>query len=129
MTKKTKEKGIPTKQGDIPEDGDYQRLTDQQVKDLALGMLNNTIFTSMQMSDHEQNLLQSVFMPLVFLDDVWMKRFQAQKITNFYGDMKNAMPRSINGLPIFSSMGTLDREDTMRVCEKFEAIKEAMDKV
>ena len=107
----------------------YESRSDEQIKDLALQLYKNEIFTSLQVPDNSTHLLPSIFMPLIFMDDLTKKVLLLNEAHCFYAEMKDAGPRSINGYPMFFSMLYLNRTDADRLIKKYNAIKEAMDNV
>ena len=76
-------------------DGKYVPKTKEQIKHIAIGMRDGSIFTSMQIHEHDYNLLGSIFMPLIFMNYVQIKSMNLMEITHFYG--------SIPGKPCLST--------------------------
>ena len=107
----------------------YERRTDEEIKELALQLYRGDIFTSMQIRDNDMQLLGNIFMPLLFMNALSKKMLMLNRAFSFYAEMKDAGPRSINGYPGFFSMSYLDQEDSKRLIDKFDAIREAMDNV
>ncbi len=119
-----------------PYDWAKSRLTDEQVKEFALGLYKNEIFTEFHVAERDKpNLLPMIFMPLAFGITNPETRGALEKsppgmiyarYRNSHGRDQTA-GRSINGYPIFWSCAFLSIEDTDRVHKKFYKIKEAMD--
>lgn len=101
-------------------------LTDAEIKDLALKMYRNEIFTSLQVH-HDENMLGMIFMPLIFVDEVGIQYFKMHNINHLYSFMGDCMPRSINGYPCFHSMYTLTQDEAERLVKKHEQVVIAMD--
>lgn len=101
-------------------------MTDEEVNEFAKRIYRNEVFTSWMIHKGEEHLIDCIFMPLIFMDDVTRKQLQAEKITHFWAEMSEAGPRSINGYPIFMGMGTLTQSDSERIHAKFLAIRELL---
>lgn len=103
-----------------------EQRSDEELKDIALKIFKNEIFTSLQVHEGDSNLLGSIFMPVLLGDEpleIYIKR------NNFYAVfayMSNCMPRFVNGYPMFSACSFLTKEETRIVMEKYEKIKEAL---
>ena len=107
--------------------GQRTPLTEQEIKTLAKRMYANEIFTSMQV--REENLLQMIFMPLMFMDTVARRQMVEDDITHFYSEMKDASPRGINGYPMFMSVATLTRTEAAKLVEVYNQILKTMDEI
>ena len=121
-----------------PYDWSKSRLSDEEVKEFALGIYRNEIFTEYHIDERDKaNLLHMIFMPLAFgtegFDPETLGAMEKSPPGMCYARYYDAsgrsqtFPRSINGYPIFSSCAFLSREDTDRVNEKFYQVKAAMD--
>lgn len=119
-----------------PYDWSKSRLTDEEVKEFALGIYRNEIFTEYHVREQDKaNLMVMIFMPLAL--GGWspetlgaLEKSPPGMCYARYQDAKGksqTFGRSINGYPIFSSCAFLSREDTDRVNEKFNQIKGALD--
>lgn len=100
--------------------------TDEEIRQLAVDAEGGLVFTDRHINKNEDpGILGSVFMPLAFMDGGQKKSFQEDvasgKIGLIYEEMEKAMPRSINGYPIFMSMKYLSKDEADRF---FEAIKQ-----
>jgi hypothetical protein len=111
-------------EGDIGPGHGYQRKSDADLKKLALDLVEGRAFGSWQIPAHQQHMVQMVFMPLGFMDDIGWKQMEADDIVHFYGYMDKTFPRSVNGMPIFQSMHMLNREDTQRLKPHIERLLE-----
>jgi len=124
-----------------PYDWSKSRLSDEEVKEFALGIYRNEIFTEYHIKEQDKaNLLTMIFMPLMFgfeafglnnpeIRGAFEKSPPGMCYARYYdaSGRSQTFPRSINGYPIFSSCAFLSREDTDRVNEKFYQVKAAMD--
>lgn len=89
--------------------------TDAELREFVNAVLAGEIFTSAQLSEHEQrNLLPLVFMPIALGAFADVPEEQLKDIGVLYASMKSAAPRSINGLPMFFEVRTLSRNDWAR---------------
>jgi len=105
----------------------YVSMTDEAVQTLALRIFKHEVFTSDHVADHDQNLLQSIFLCLPFMDKETIKEMQTNNIQMLWAEMSSALSRSINGYPIFTSMGMADESDRKRIWEKYERIKKLIE--
>ena len=101
--------------GEVAEKSAYVRKTDREIKDLAFEVRAGQVFGSWMLRESELQYLPMVFMPLIALDDLGRKRLMCDGVLHFYGHMKDSAPRSINGMPMFFSMGFLNAEDAARI--------------
>jgi hypothetical protein len=102
----------------------YVPLTDEEVTKLAKAMYKNEVFFSFMIpEDQRANMLFSVFMVLIFMDEITIKQMQANDIDVFYEFYDQAGPRSINGYPCFFSCRSMTRADGIRVIAKYNEIK------
>lgn len=101
----------------------YTPKTDQQLKEVALGLRSGTIFSSDQVS---QEQVGRVFLLLAFMAPEDRQVLQADEITFCYEYLENALPRGINGLPMFHSMHMLNRADHLRLIELAKKIEAAL---
>lgn len=97
----------------------------EELKEIALGMMNNTIFHSLQIRAHDEHLLQSIFMPLIFLDEVQFRSMEAAGAYSFYGKLQgNEM--GINGYPMLFNMGWMTKEETDQLIEIYNKIQSTL---
>jgi hypothetical protein len=102
----------------------YRRRSDEEIKKLAIDILGGGVFTSWMIHRGDEHLVTTIFMPLVFLDDIERKRMVRDGVVHFYNSYSAAGPRSINGYPIFESLYTLDRGDVDRIVNEMKQIEE-----
>jgi hypothetical protein len=119
-------KTVIVEEGELGATSEYVRKTNQEIRELALGMRSGTVFGSWMLRDYEKDLLTNVFMPLIFMNDIQHKAIVRDNIAHFYGYLKDAAPRAINGLPIFYSMFMINAEDCLRLKAAGEALEAFM---
>lgn len=105
-------------EGSVEGDSKYVVHSKADIRELALGVRAGTIFGSWMLSETDRHLLGSIFMPLMFMDDMHKKTLIRDEIVHFYGKLNDAAPRSINGFPMFFSMRSINKED----CDQLESM-------
>lgn len=96
------------------------------LKELALALSRNEAMLSTQIPEEQlEHLARSIFMPLIFLNDEQRQSLIDRKIVAFYGFMRDAGPRSINGWPMFGTVGYLTLEEHTQVVEMARKLREA----
>lgn len=104
-------------------------LTDEQVHEIALGILRNEIFTDRHIApgDQARNMLVHIFMPLGLLDKKQILALQRkQRPGIMYAYMKNAGPRAINGYPMFFEVAMASQTDAAKVWTKYKELTESI---
>ena len=98
-------------------------LGDKKLKKIAKEMYEGKIFSDKHLLPHEQNLMGSVFMPLMLMDNQsrWLLKKNPPGLIYEYNH--EAGPRSINGCPMFFSFRSLSQEDTEKMFEFYEQYK------
>jgi len=99
----------------------YVPKSDKNIRELALGLMSGSVFCD-RMLDSPRDM-SMVFMPLAFMDkpaiDGLIKLLEPKEEGGPHGMiyewMGKAGPRSINGMPIFTSLQTLSADDVARV--------------
>ena len=116
---------------EVEKDESIQQLDDKKLKQLAQDLLAGRIFTDRHMNDG--TMAQMVFMPISFFDEKQMAKFKADidsgKIFMIYEYVEKAGPRTVNGMPIFMSYRSLNKEQFEKVMDYFNKIKAAIDAV
>ena len=93
---------------------------ESELKQIAIDLQASHIFTDRHMNEHDRKNLGMVFMVIMFMD---AKDFYIpESIGMVYEYMSKAMPRSINGMPMFTSIHFLNIEDTDYVFQKAKEI-------
>lgn len=104
----------------------YQRKTDEEIKEVAIGIKSGAVFTSNHVSDWD--MLPKIFISLGFAamsGSSIIKDMEDNNIVFIYEYMDQRGPRCINGLPQFFSCRMLNEEDYNRVtgmCKKLEEL-------
>ena len=121
-----------------PYDWNKDRLTDDEVKEFALGMHRNEIFTELHIAPQHRTpeTFRMVFMGLSLV----MSEFTPQEQGAYekspspmvYARYQergrdNTLPRSVNGYPIFWISHALGRDDVFRVEKKYNQITQAIE--
>ena len=131
-----RDEGLRTDAG--PFDWSKTRLTDDEVKEFAIAMYRQEIFTELHIAPHDRNgsTIRMVFMGLALAASNMDPAIQGSLDKSPPGMVyaryhvngrSNTFPRSINGYPIFNECGFLSMEDTDRVQDKYEEIEKALD--
>jgi hypothetical protein len=97
---------------------------EEELKQIARDLQAGHIFTDKHMSEYDQKNLGMVFMVLMFMDP--RDFYIPETIGMIYEHMSQAMPRSINGMPMFTSLHYLNVEDTKYVLNKAKEIDEML---
>lgn len=99
-----------------------EKELNQIVRDLHAGQ----IYTDLHIPEHETMGLVMVFLPLAFMDKEASQKIVEGKPGMFYEYLSKAGPRSINGMPTFLSMQSLNEEDAEKVWEKVHKLDAAI---
>jgi hypothetical protein len=100
---------------------------EKEFKELAQGMVTGKYFFSTQIPQTQRlRLLPVVFMPLVFLSKQITDGLKKAKVEILYEEWSKALPRSINGFPIFISFKTLTLDEWKKVVSIANRIQAAM---
>lgn len=100
----------------------YVTKTKDEIRQIALDVMTGSAYGSWQMSDKDH--LSMVFLPLIGIDDFVIKGWQRDEVIHFYGHIKDALNRSINGMPIFHSFCVIDQPDLDRVFKMIRLIEQ-----
>jgi hypothetical protein len=100
--------------------------TDDELKQIAKDISTNLIFTDRHIpSESRSQMLPMVFMPLAIggkaIDDMI-----ENKVDTIYEYYSKAMPRSINGYPMFPSLCILGEEDAKVMWDHYKKIQKAL---
>lgn len=101
------------------------RLPQEQIAELALGIFTGQVFTSGQVSKHDQHILQMIFMPLALFSSEQAKELRKHPPAMLCGRMKDAFEKSINGYPIFFKMQMVYAQDAALIREHYDKLKAA----
>lgn len=90
--------------------------TDEELRQIALDWVGGSIFSDRHIMDGDKpEMIRSVFMPLFFADEEFLKTMRDDNVAMFYEHMDNAGNRSINGYPVFMQMKTLTADEVDRL--------------
>lgn len=78
---------------------------------------------------HYAETIRMIFLPIAFADKETLARMQLKKVEVFFEEMSKALPRSINGYPMFMSVGTLNKEEADTVAEIIDKITKTMKEI
>lgn len=101
-------------------------MSDEDLNQLARDMESGVVFSHMHLDS--PNDMSLVFMPLVLMNERQHAEFIDSCPGMIYEYVKDALPRAVNGLPLFASFRTLNIPDTNRLIAKIEAIRAATDR-
>jgi hypothetical protein len=73
--------------------------------------------------------IKMIFLPIAFADKEALDHLQGEGVEVFYEEMGKALPRSINGYPIFMSVRTLTAAEANEVQSLIEKIENAMEEI
>jgi hypothetical protein len=105
------------------------KLSDEQLRRLAMAVLDGKIFTSLQVREGDMRMLGSIFMPLVFMGTHSREfMFEKKGVGMLYGDMESAGNMGINGYPMLMSFSELDKEQTKEFIKYYEEAKAFKDR-
>jgi hypothetical protein len=97
--------------------------TDEELKEIALGIHKGHIFTDRHVRSAQE--LSLVFMPLIFLKEEQIDKIKKEDIGMVYEYMDKAGPRSVNGMPCFMSMQMITEAEAKTVIGYVEKYREA----
>lgn len=101
--------------------------TDAELKQIAVDIFENKIFTNRHIAQEDMKLVSSLFMPIALgAFSSWTEE-ELQDIGLIYEYMTEAAPRNVNGYPSFFSMQILSNEENRRMVvfyKEYSALKE-----
>lgn len=98
--------------GREPIDQDIPHVSEERLREFVLGVLDGTLYTSNQVR-REQDI-PLVFLPVAFGGFKDWTEDALKKVGVLYAPMSAALPRSINGYPMFTEVRVLHRDDWAR---------------
>jgi hypothetical protein len=104
-------------------------MTPEEIKKLATDTFKEKIFFSTMIREIDAHLLASIFIPVSLLDNNQIKQLAKDRVSAFYEYMDKALPRVINGYPMFSSMRTITVDDLAEVQLLVKNLTDATDAV
>ena len=104
-------------------------MTPEEIKKLATDTFKEKVFYSTMIREIDEHLLGSIFMPVIFMDKNQIDTLQKDRVSAFYEYMDKALPRCINGYPMFPSMRTITVDDLVEVQLMVKKLTDATDAV
>lgn len=95
--------------------GVYRTRTDEEIEKLATDVLGEKVFTSNHVKHEDSQLLDHIFMNLLFLSEDDKKALVADNITMLYEYLSEAGPQRFKDYPTFLSAQGLSRLDMTRL--------------
>lgn len=99
--------------------------SDKDLLQIAKDIDNNVIFTTGHLRSHEQNMISMVFMPLSMIDRKELEALLLLGVSFFYAPNAKALPRSMNGLPIFAEYNILLPSDHKKMNDYYNKLQDA----
>ena len=94
----------------------YRPRSDEELRELAKKIINNDVFTSNHLHDHERQYLATVFLPLAMFSPMQKREMWQQKPFMFYANSgERDQMHGINGLPMLNNVAWLDKKDTLKL--------------
>ena len=103
--------------------------TDEELKDIAKGIVLGEIFSTLGMPEQDFNLLPVIFMPISLGAFADSSKEEINDIGLMYEKLSKALPTGINGYPIFGSVRTLSNSETDIVKNYLIKYQAAMDNI
>ena len=97
--------------------------SDRELKRIAHDIYTGKVFCNRQV---EPSMLSSVFMVWALLNPLEKKEMLDRGMSMMYAEISNAMPRQINGYPVFGEMSVLNKHDDHMVYKHYKDIQETM---
>ncbi len=91
----------------------FPSQSDEQLRKIANALFHGEIFCSLQIKD--SSMFSMVFMVAMFGDEAFQVKLAVHNIRFVYEYMSKALPRGVNGYPMFMSMTILNNEDADKV--------------
>lgn len=105
----------------------YKLMTDQEIKQLAEDMYKGLVFTDRHVQI--QSDIPAVFMALALMGKELAEELQKNPPGMIYEYIDKAGPMAINGMPMFFSLQLVSINDTKKVFEQYNKIREAVEKI
>ena len=103
-----------------------KRLSKQELDELATQIVQRRVYLAHVSREPE---FQHAFGWLFAMMDAPLSESQMSTIGACYADMSAALPRAINGIPMFTSMRSLHRDDVMPLHWKIMRKQRVLDSV
>ena len=105
------------------------RLPQEQISTLALGLFIGEVFMNGQINEGDEHLMPMIFMPLALMSKEQAEAFNQHPPAMVCGRMQDALPRSINGYPMFTSMTMVYAQDAKLIRECWKKLQAAADEI
>ncbi len=104
-------------------------LSKEAVNQLALDLVDDKIYTDLHVDNFD--LIPQIFMPIALGALANVREEDVKRIGFCYSriENRNMAPRTINGHPIFWSVNFVNADDSKKILDKAEKIREARKKV
>lgn len=99
----------------------YTRKTDAELELLAQDIVAGHVWSNYDHNGDPEELSMT-FLPIAFLDKEDIAALKADNLTFAYEYLREAGPRSVNGMPVFFSVKFLDYDDQKRLHERVQEI-------
>lgn len=110
----------------LTENTHVDRLSAEEIKNLALGIIHGEVFTDRHVPGHMTGMMSMLFMPLAFSNDIdWI----VENVGTIYAYYKDALPRAINGFPVFMTMGLVVKDDSALLWDMVSEMRKALDSI
>jgi hypothetical protein len=110
--------------GIIDDVSEYTPMSDEAVEKLALSIVRREVFGSWQITEQAPVTIEQVFIPLMLLDAVEVKRITRDGASHLWEYVDEAASTAINGYPIFFSGSFLDQTDFNRVMARVRTMEQ-----
>jgi hypothetical protein len=97
--------------------------TDAELRQLAMDIVENKVFTDRHLNENEASMLGQVFMPIIFMSEEQTKKV-FEDVGMVYEYYSEAGPRGINGLPVFMTVRFLSSDESNRIAPMIKTIQE-----
>lgn len=107
-------------------DAIYAPHRHSELNAIALGIVQNIIFTSWQLERDLHTDAGIVFLPIMLMDASIRRRLITDPPGMLYAYYEDAFPRGVNGFPMFHTVGILSRTEAEYVKSKVVELRAAL---
>jgi hypothetical protein len=105
----------------------YVERTPEQLSQLARDIAGNLVFTNRHIRQGEPpQMITQIFVPLLFMSELTRHRMLRYPPGLLYAYYSQALPRGVNGYPVFMEVGLLSPAQTTIILEKVDKIQDAI---
>lgn len=102
-------------------------LTDERIKEIAVGLVNGQWFCTDQMPSSSLPLFTVIFLPINFMKQKTLDEWKRDKVIHMAAPLSASVGgRAINGYPIFAEVTPLPEEDYRLIHELEMKMRKAM---